>query len=46
MDLRPKNVVMRKDWDAIKIDVSGTGSTTDEWLLPELFEWLDRCSAS
>jgi hypothetical protein len=46
MDLKPKNVVMSKEWNAILIDVSGIGGTTDEWLLPELFETLDRCSES
>lgn len=46
MDLKPKNVVMSKEWNAIIIDVSGIGGTTDEWLLPELFESLDRCSES
>jgi tRNA A-37 threonylcarbamoyl transferase component Bud32 len=46
MDLKPKNVVMSKEWNAVLIDVSGIGGATDEWLLPELFETLDRCSVS
>ncbi|KAF1999268.1 hypothetical protein P154DRAFT_546429 [Amniculicola lignicola CBS 123094] len=43
IDLKPKNVVMSREWKAIIIDVSGIGGTTDEFLLPELFEALDRC---
>lgn len=46
MDLKPKNVVISREWNAILIDVSGIGGTTDEFLLPELFETLDRCSES
>lgn len=46
MDLKPKNVVMSREWNAIIIDVSGIGGTTDKWLLPELFESLHRCSES
>jgi hypothetical protein len=46
MDLKPENVVMSKEWSAVLIDISGIGGTTDEWLLPELFEILDRCSVS
>lgn len=37
---------MSKEWNAVMIDVSGIGGTGDEWLLPELFESLDRCSES
>jgi hypothetical protein len=46
MDLKPKNVAMSKEWSAVVLDVSGIGGTGDEWLLPELFESLDRCSES
>jgi hypothetical protein len=31
MDLKPKNVVMSKEWNAIMVDISGTEGTTDEW---------------
>jgi len=46
MDLKPKNVVMSKEWNAVLIDVSGIRGTTNKWLLPELFETLDRGSVS
>jgi hypothetical protein len=44
MDLKPENVVMSEEWDAIVIDVSGIGGASNEWLLPELFETLEPCS--
>ena len=44
MDVKPKNVAMSKEWSAVMLDVSGIGGTGDKWLLPELFESLNRCS--
>ncbi|KAH8701337.1 hypothetical protein GQ44DRAFT_732959 [Phaeosphaeriaceae sp. PMI808] len=46
MDLKPKSVAMSKEWSAVMLDVSGIGGTGDGWLLPELFESLNRCSES
>ncbi|KAF1993683.1 hypothetical protein P154DRAFT_449535, partial [Amniculicola lignicola CBS 123094] len=43
IDLKLKNVVMSREWKAILIDVSGIRGTTNKFLLPELFEALDRC---
>ncbi|CZT12741.1 uncharacterized protein RAG0_16450 [Rhynchosporium agropyri] len=36
MDLKPENVVLNKDNDAVLIDVSGIGGTTRKWLSPEM----------
>jgi hypothetical protein len=44
IDLKPKNVVVSNSWNAVLIDVSGIGGTTNEFLLPELFQAMDRCS--
>lgn len=37
MDLKPSNVVIDVDSNAVLIDVSGIGGTTHEWLAPEMF---------
>jgi len=39
MDLKPENIVISKEYNAILIDVSGLGGYTREWLAPEM---LDR----
>jgi hypothetical protein len=36
MDLKPENIVLSKDLDAILIDLSGKGGTTPKWLSPEM----------
>jgi hypothetical protein len=46
MDLKPDNVVMSKGWTPILIDFSGIVGTTRDWLLPELLNVSDACSAS
>jgi serine/threonine protein kinase len=42
-DLKPKNIVISKDYDAIVIDVGGRG-VTQEWLSPEMRELDDPVS--
>jgi len=44
MDLKPGNVVITRDWDAVLIDVSGIGGFTYEWLSPEMVEVDDVLS--
>ena len=46
MDLKPQNIVMSMEWTAILIDISGIAGITREWVLPELFDAFDACSAS
>ncbi|KAL2168360.1 hypothetical protein VTG60DRAFT_7338 [Thermothelomyces hinnuleus] len=36
MDLKPANVVITANFDAVLIDVSGIGGVTREWLSPEM----------
>ena len=36
MDLKPANVVISADFDAVLIDVSGIGGVTRQWLSPEM----------
>jgi serine/threonine protein kinase len=36
MDLKPSNVVIDADSNAVLLDVSGIGGTTQEWLAPEM----------
>jgi serine/threonine protein kinase len=36
MDLKPRNIVLSKDLNAILIDTSGIGGTTRKWLSPEM----------
>jgi hypothetical protein len=36
MDLKPANIVLSENFDAILIDLSGIGGTTHEWLSPEM----------
>jgi serine/threonine protein kinase len=36
MDLKPENIVLSKDLNAILIDTSGIGGTTRKWLSPEM----------
>jgi serine/threonine protein kinase len=36
MDLKPRNIVLSKDLNAILIDPSGIGGTTRKWLSPEM----------
>jgi hypothetical protein len=46
MDLKPENILMSKEWTAILIGVSGIGGTTRDWVLPELLDAPDACSAN
>ena len=36
MDLKPANIVISKNLDAILIDIGGIGGTTRDWLSPEM----------
>ncbi len=36
MDLKPTNIVLSEDFNAILIDLSGIGGTTPQWLSPEM----------
>lgn len=46
MDLKPSNVVITAEWNAVVIDLSGIGGVTREWLLPELLREADPLSQS
>ncbi|KAK8029436.1 hypothetical protein PG993_010727 [Apiospora rasikravindrae] len=46
MDLKPSNVVITAEWNAVVIDISGIGGVTREWLLPELRKEADPLSQS
>jgi hypothetical protein len=38
MDLKPSNVVLSSESDAVLIDISGIGGVTRQWLCPEMLE--------
>jgi serine/threonine protein kinase len=38
MDLKPSNVVLSVEADAVLIDISGIGGVTGQWLSPEMLE--------
>lgn len=38
MDLKPSNVVLSAESDAVLIDISGIGGVTRQWLCPEMLE--------
>ncbi|KAL2020269.1 hypothetical protein VTK56DRAFT_8593 [Thermocarpiscus australiensis] len=46
MDLKPSNVVISADFDAVLIDVSGIGGVTRQWLSPEMLNENDPLSGS
>ncbi|KAK4242729.1 kinase-like domain-containing protein [Achaetomium macrosporum] len=46
MDLKPSNVVISADFDAVLIDVSGIGGVTREWLSPEMRDENEPLSRS
>ncbi|EAS27457.2 serine/threonine protein kinase [Coccidioides immitis RS] len=46
MDLKPSNVVISADGNAVLIDISGIGGTTREWLAPEMHDVTDPLSES
>ncbi|EEP77974.1 predicted protein [Uncinocarpus reesii 1704] len=44
MDLKPSNVMIDNEENAVLIDISGIGGVTHEWLAPEIREILDPLS--
>ncbi|KAH6631704.1 kinase-like domain-containing protein [Chaetomium tenue] len=44
MDLKPSNVVISADMNAVLIDVSGIGGVTRQWLSPEMLQSKDPMS--
>ncbi|EEQ35372.1 hypothetical protein McanMca71_004761 [Microsporum canis] len=44
MDLKPSNIVIDSEDNAVLIDISGIGGVTHEWLAPELRDILDPLS--
>ncbi|PGG95927.1 serine/threonine protein kinase [Polytolypa hystricis UAMH7299] len=46
MDLKPSNVVISTEGNALLIDISGIGGITREWLAPEMHDILDPLSES
>ncbi|KAL2191829.1 kinase-like protein [Thermothelomyces heterothallicus CBS 203.75] len=38
MDLKPANIVISADFDAVLIDISGIGGVTRQWLSPEMLD--------
>lgn len=44
MDLKPSNVVISADMNAMLIDVSGIGGVTRQWLSPEMLQEKDPMS--
>ncbi|KAH8588019.1 kinase-like domain-containing protein [Bisporella sp. PMI_857] len=44
MDLKPRNIVLSKNEDAILIDLSGIGGTTRKWLSPEMISLSEPLS--
>lgn len=46
MDLKPANVVISADSDAVLIDVSGIGGVTRQWLCPEMLGKEDPLTRS
>ncbi|OAA53597.1 Protein kinase-like domain protein [Niveomyces insectorum RCEF 264] len=46
MDIKPSNVVISNEWDAILIDISGIGGVTREWLSPPFLDDVDPLARS
>lgn len=46
MDLKPFNIVISAENEAILIDISGIGGVTREWLAPEMLNEIDPLSTS
>ncbi|KAJ2895016.1 hypothetical protein MKZ38_006993 [Zalerion maritima] len=46
MDLKPSNIVISTDCNAMLIDISGVGGVTQEWLAPEMRSIRDPLSQS
>ncbi|KAF2191720.1 kinase-like protein [Zopfia rhizophila CBS 207.26] len=46
MDLKPSNVVISAEANAVLIDISGIGGITQEWLAPEMHHVSDPLSES
>ncbi len=46
MDLKPSNVMINAEWNAVVIDISGIGGVTSEWLSPKLHKEPDPLSQS
>jgi hypothetical protein len=46
MDLKPSNVVISADMNAVLIDISGIGGVTRQWLSPEMLKEDDPVSQS
>ncbi|KAF3483914.1 protein kinase domain-containing protein [Arthroderma uncinatum] len=44
MDLKPSNIMIDNEGNAVLIDISGIGGVTHEWLAPELQDILDPLS--
>jgi serine/threonine protein kinase len=44
MDLKPSNVVISADMNAVLIDISGIGGVTRQWLSPEMLKEKDPMS--
>lgn len=44
MDIKPSNIVLDKDDNAILIDISGIGGMTYEWRAPEIRDEIDTFS--
>ncbi|EGC45105.1 protein kinase [Histoplasma capsulatum var. duboisii H88] len=45
MDVKPSNVVIDNQRNAVLLDISGIGGVTHEWLAPEILEILDPLSS-
>lgn len=46
MDIKPSNIVLDKDDNAILIDISGIGGMTYEWRAPEIRDEIDTFGLS
>lgn len=44
MDVKPSNVVLDDDGNAVLIDISGIGGITHQWCAPEIWDELDGIS--
>ncbi|KAL4797983.1 kinase-like domain-containing protein [Aspergillus venezuelensis] len=45
-DVKPANVVMDGNGDAVLVDVGGTGGSTMEWLAPEMARYIQQSEGS